>query len=151
MQNGQLWASLFINNLGSAHPFKKLARTNHLKGGMGGLFKTICMGSGTERESPPETINCMHTHFQIRSKNGFLSMIEKCPSGMPRALFFKYKKSFCRSRVEYHQMPLGIVNPLHQEMLVYIWTRVYHTNINPKSIYLGIYKGIIWIINGRES
>ena len=30
--------------------------------------------------------------YKLRLKNGFSSMIEKQPSGMPRAVFFKHKK-----------------------------------------------------------
>ena len=36
-------------------------------------------------------IGCMRI-YKLRLKNGFSSMIEKWPSGMPRAVFFEYKK-----------------------------------------------------------
>ena len=55
---------------------------------MGGLFKPICMGYSTEVESPPESMNWIHAVLQIEVEKNFLSMIEKRPSGMPRAVFF---------------------------------------------------------------
>ena len=42
-----------------------MAQTNHQKGEMGGLFKTICMGSSTEGASPPEMMNRIHADLQI--------------------------------------------------------------------------------------
>ena len=41
-----------------------------------------------EGASPPEMMNWMHAYFHIEVENGFSSMIEKRPSGMPRAVFF---------------------------------------------------------------
>ena len=58
---------------------------------MGGLFEPICMVSCTEGAYPPEIINWMHSDFQIEVENGISLIIEKLPSGMPRAVFSKYK------------------------------------------------------------
>ena len=60
---------------------------------MGGLFELIGIGSSTEVAYPTEIMNWMHADFQIEVENGFLSMIEKRPSCMPRAVFFEYKKT----------------------------------------------------------
>ena len=37
-------------------------------------------------------MNWMHTDFKIEYENGFLLMIEKLPSGMPREVFSEYQK-----------------------------------------------------------
>ena len=60
---------------------------------MGGLFEPIRMQYSTKVASPPDKINWMHADLQIEVENGFSSMIEKLLSGIPRALFFKYKKT----------------------------------------------------------
>ena len=72
------------------------------------MFEPIGMVSRTEVVSPPEMMNWMHADLQIEVENGFLFIIEKLPSGMPRAVFFEYKKKrlFCQYRVESHKLPL---------------------------------------------
>ena len=41
VQNGRLWASLFINDLGSDHPLKNWHEESTQNGEMGGLFEPI--------------------------------------------------------------------------------------------------------------
>ena len=74
---------------------------------MGGLLKLICMRPSTEGVSPPEKMNWMHADLQIEVENGFSSIIEKRPSGMPGQIFLSTKERlFCQSRLDSHQLPL---------------------------------------------
>ena len=50
------------------------------------------MVSSIEGASPPEMMNWMHADLKIKFENGFSSMIEKRPYGMPRAVFSDNKK-----------------------------------------------------------
>ena len=69
------------------NPFKNWFEQTTQKGGKGVFFEPIGVGSSMGVASPPEMINWMHTDLKIEVKNGFSSMIEKRPSGMPRAVF----------------------------------------------------------------
>ena len=72
VQNGRLWASLFSDDLVSAHPFKNWLEQTIQKGEMGSLFDTVCMESSTEGASPPEMMNCMHADLQIEVEKRIL-------------------------------------------------------------------------------
>ena len=71
-QNRRLCASLFIDDLGSAHTFKNRIEKTTQKGERGGLFDSICMGSSMEELSPPEMMNWMHADLKIEVEKRLL-------------------------------------------------------------------------------
>ena len=84
---------MFIDDLGSAHPFKNRLKQTTQKGEIGGLFDTICMGSSTEGASPPEMLNWMHADLEIEVEKRLLVDDWKTPIWHAQGSIFLYKKS----------------------------------------------------------
>ena len=92
VQNWQLRASLFSDDLGSAHPLKNRLKQTTQKGEMGGLFELIYMGSSTEGESLPEMMNCMHVDLKIEIDKRLLINDRKTPVWHAQGSIFQVQK-----------------------------------------------------------
>ena len=90
--NRRLWASLFSDYLGSAHPFKNPLKKTTPKGEMDGLFEPIGMGSCMEGASPPEMMNCMHADLQIEVEKWILVDDWKTPVWHDQGSIFLVQK-----------------------------------------------------------
>ena len=68
---------------------------------------------------------------KLRLKNGFLLMIEKCPSGMPRGVFFEYKNNNHFVNTEWSPINRSYFYPslcdiIFKALLTYFTLSVFH-------------------------
>ena len=90
------WAVVSIiiyRRLGQRPSIQKLARTNHPKGGNGWFVQADLHGIQHGRGISSWIDELDARGLQTEVENGFSSMIEKRPSGIPRAVFFEYTKT----------------------------------------------------------